>query len=213
MDLVKDEVVFASNNTGKLKRMQRLLDSVNVPVLLRTPMQVGITDYEVVEDGRTLRENAEKKARALASRTSLPVIADDTGFFIQGAEIDPVTVKRNALGGVDERTLDIDEIGQRMLKYYQQLASSYGGSVDAEWRNGIYFFTPDRRGFYVEAIRPSILTNEVHGKMDPHLPLRPLYKSKATGKYVLEQSEAEELIELKPITDALVTLLRNWKGF
>ena len=194
------EVVFASNNIGKLNRMRKLFKAAGLNFVLKAPEEIGIKSFDVVEDGETLRENAEKKARALAEKTNLPVFADDSGFFIDGVEIDPVAVKRNALRGADEKSLSVEEIAKRMQKYYRGIASSRGGRVGAEWRNALCFITPDGVATHVETIRPVILTNELHGKADPYLPLRGLYISKATGKYVLEQTEKEETEEQRPIT-------------
>ncbi len=59
---------------------------------------------------------------------------------------------------------------------------------------------------HTEGVRPVILTDEVRGEVDPYLPVRGLYIAKASGKHALEQSEEEELMELQPITDALVRI-------
>ena len=200
------DVVFATNNKGKVTRMQKLFKAAGLSVTLKTPLEIGLTDFEVTEDAPTLRANAEKKARALAEKTALPVFADDTGFFIDDEEIDPITVKRNALAGLDEKTLSVEAVGARMEKYYQNIATARGGKVDAQWRQALCFITPEKYAMHGEAVRLVVLTNESHGKVDPYLPLRGLYIPKATGKYALEQSEEEELIELQPITDTIKKL-------
>ncbi len=206
--LQSGEIVFASNNKGKLKRMQKLVKAAGLSVVLRTPEEVGIKNFDVQETGATLEANAEKKVRALYKKTKLPILADDSGFFIKGDLLDPVKVKRNALKGLDEKKLTIEAIGNTMLKYYQSIADSYGGSVDAEWHNNLCLLTPDGKIRHCEAVRPVTLTNTPCGKMDPYLPLRPLYISKATGKHVLLQNEKEELLELEPITNALRDLVK-----
>jgi len=206
--LVSGEVVFATNNRGKVARIQKLFKAANLPIIFKMPEEVGIRNFDVSEDGKTLFKNAEKKARALAKLTSLPVFADDSGFFIDGAEIDPITVKRNALLGADEKSLSVLEIAARMQKYYQDIASSRGGKVDAEWRNAFCFITPEKFALHAESVRPVVLTDKLRGKIDPYLPLRGLYISKITGKHVLEQTEDEELRELEPITEAIEKLVR-----
>lgn len=57
------ELLFASNNANKLEQVKLLLDHENVLL----PKDIGILDFNVVEDGNTLRENAYKKAYALLS--------------------------------------------------------------------------------------------------------------------------------------------------
>ena len=55
------QLVFASNNLNKLEQVKLLLD--NDKVLM--PKDVGIDNFDVIEDGSTLKENAFKKAYAL----------------------------------------------------------------------------------------------------------------------------------------------------
>ncbi|HEY5221071.1 MAG TPA: non-canonical purine NTP pyrophosphatase [Candidatus Paceibacterota bacterium] len=202
----KMDLVFATNNQGKFKRMQKLFAEAGLSITLKMPADIGIKDFDVVEDGKTLAENTEKKARALAKLTDLPVFADDTGFFIDGTEINPVTVKRNALGGVDEKSLTMEQIAEKMQVYYKSVATARGGRVDAEWHQALCFITPERAAVHEEAVRPVVLTDEMHGTFDPSLPLRGLYIPKATGKYPSEETEEEELLELKPLTDAIKKL-------
>ncbi len=203
------EIVLASNNQGKKKRIEELLEAAGIAVTVKMPADIGIIDFDVIEDGKTLAENAEKKARTLAEKINLPVLAEDSGFFIEGEEIDPVTVKRNALNGEDEKSFTVEEIALKMQSYYANIAHEHGGSVDAVWRNSYCLITPDKEKIAIESVRPVTLTDEPHGVGDPYLPLRPLYKSKVTGKYVLEQSKEEEMKELEPYQFALMKLLSN----
>lgn len=203
------KVLFASNNKGKLARTRKLIAEAKLNIILVTPEEVGITNAEVIEDESTLVANAEKKARHFSELTDLPVLADDTGFFIDGVELDPVTVKRNALTGIDEKTLTIEEVSEKMITYYANIATKHGGEVDAEWKNVLCLITAEKQILTSEAVRPVILTAEVHGNVDPYLPLRGLYKAKATGKYALTHNEEEEMAELKPITDAIIKVFTS----
>ena len=47
------------------------------------PKDIGIDDFDVIEDGSTLKENAYKKANALYKLTKRAVFADDTGLFVE----------------------------------------------------------------------------------------------------------------------------------
>ncbi len=201
------EIAFASTNAGKVARLRELLDDAGLNIIVKTPHDLGITNFTVIEDGVTIRENSLKKARELRLHTSLPVLADDSGFFIHGSEIDPVTVKRNALGDRDEATLSIEEVAALMVDYYKKIATDNGGTIDAEWHNGMAYIDTSGTEHYEEVIRPVLLTNESHGTVDPYLPIRGLYKSKVTEKYALLQTKEEEHDELRPITTALLKLL------
>ncbi len=196
------KVLFASNNKGKLARMQRLIKETELNIELVTPADLEITDTEVVEGENDLALNAKKKAEHFAKYTDLPVLADDTGFFIDGEELDPVTVKRNALGEIKEKELTVEEVGAKMVEYYAEIAKKRGGEVEAEWRN-VLCLIMNEQTFTAEGIRPVILTDKAVGEYDPYLPVRALYKAKATGKYALTHNEEEEMQELKPITVAI----------
>jgi len=70
-------ILLASNNRGKLVEMQALLTGFD----LLLPRQVGI-DLDVLEDGQTYVENAEKKARAFCAASGMLTLADDSGLEV-----------------------------------------------------------------------------------------------------------------------------------
>src|SRR5215475_10964541 len=73
-----DGVVLASRNEAKLRELARILGG---EVRLR-----GLDEFpgapEVAETGATFEENALLKARAIASYTGLPAVADDSGLCV-----------------------------------------------------------------------------------------------------------------------------------
>ena len=71
-------VVLASNNSGKLKELNRILE----PLGFRTIPQSECGVVEVEETGLTFVENAILKARNAAQYTDNPVIADDSGLEV-----------------------------------------------------------------------------------------------------------------------------------
>lgn len=79
------KLVFASNNINKLEQVKLLLD--NDQVLM--PKDVGVKDFDVVEDGKTLKENAYKKAHELFKLTKKKTFSDDTGLFVKSLENRP----------------------------------------------------------------------------------------------------------------------------
>jgi XTP/dITP diphosphohydrolase len=73
------DLVLATTNKGKLKEIQALLSGLDMKVM-------SLADFpgcpEVVEDGSTFRENALKKARAVAEYTGRLAVADDSGLCV-----------------------------------------------------------------------------------------------------------------------------------
>ena len=73
------KLVIATHNQDKLKELHQGLDNLNIKLLtLNDFPSIG----EIVENGKTLEENALIKAREVHRITSLPSISDDTGLEV-----------------------------------------------------------------------------------------------------------------------------------
>ena len=72
------EIVLASNNPGKVREINTLLDDTRFNVIPQSDFNIE----EAEETGLTFIENALIKARNAASYTHHPVIADDSGIEV-----------------------------------------------------------------------------------------------------------------------------------
>ena len=73
------KVVIATHNKDKLKELKKGLIDLNVEIIdLSSFPDIG----EIVEDGKTLKENALIKAKCVYQKTGIPTIADDTGLEV-----------------------------------------------------------------------------------------------------------------------------------
>lgn len=79
----KPKLLIASNNKGKSKEIQAILQGLDFELV--TPTDLGL-DLEVVEDGQTYAENATKKALAFSSASGLTSLADDSGLEVDALE-------------------------------------------------------------------------------------------------------------------------------
>ena len=73
-----DRLVIASHNAGKVREMAELLAPFGVAVV--SAGELGLP--EPVEDGDSFIANAELKARASATASGLPALADDSGIAV-----------------------------------------------------------------------------------------------------------------------------------
>lgn len=71
------KIVVATNNQGKLKEIQQILDEYE----LLTLKDVNC-DIEVEENQETFEGNSLKKAKEISEATKMPCIADDSGLCI-----------------------------------------------------------------------------------------------------------------------------------
>ena len=77
------QLLIATNNKGKIKELQDLLNDTSIELL--TPSQINL-EIDVVEDGRTYAENATKKALAFAWASRLISLADDSGLEVDALD-------------------------------------------------------------------------------------------------------------------------------
>ena len=74
-------VVFATGNAHKVGEVQQILSAAgaDIELLALTPWPYAPTP---IEDGATFAENALIKARAIATHTGFPAVADDSGICV-----------------------------------------------------------------------------------------------------------------------------------
>nr|WP_300004320.1 RdgB/HAM1 family non-canonical purine NTP pyrophosphatase [Tissierella sp.] len=67
--------------------MKAILKDLNIEVLSKS--DIGLEDFEVLEDGETLEANSIKKAKAIKEQTDFMVMADDSGLFVESLKGEP----------------------------------------------------------------------------------------------------------------------------
>jgi XTP/dITP diphosphohydrolase len=72
------KIVLASNNPGKVREINQLLEKLDIEVVSQSDFDVP----EIEETGLTFVENAILKARNAAHHTGLPALADDSGIEV-----------------------------------------------------------------------------------------------------------------------------------
>jgi|SRR6185369_1439245 len=203
---MKRSIFLATNNEGKIERFRNLLKSTGLMIDFCVPRDLGLDGIDAVENGETLAENAEIKARAYFGKVSMPILANDTGFWVEGEGLISAP-KRIALEGHDETKLTKEDIADSLLFFWKGIAEKHGGKVDAAWIEAFILLNPDGTIRKAESKREVILTNEEFGRAHVQMPVRALYISKSTNKPAIRHSEEEELEEMKPVIDALSKVL------
>ena len=76
------KIVIASSNLGKIEEIRSILKDLKVEIF--SQKDVGLEDVDIVEDGKTLTDNALLKARGIKElvNNDYLVLADDTGLFV-----------------------------------------------------------------------------------------------------------------------------------
>jgi XTP/dITP diphosphohydrolase len=126
-------LILATANRGKTEELRSLLSGLAVDVrsLLEYP-EIGAIE----EDADTLEGNALKKARAVATATGLPALADDTGLEVVALAGAPGVRSARFAGDhaseVDNRKrllADLDNVEDRRARFRTVIA--FVGDVEA----------------------------------------------------------------------------------
>jgi XTP/dITP diphosphohydrolase len=130
------KIIVATKNKGKVKEFARHFGKLGIEVssLLEYP---EVPD--IVEDGKTFEQNAEIKARAIASRFSLPVLADDSGLCVDALAGTPGVYSARYAG---EGATDADN-NHKLLKELQADRTDSPYLSKARFVCSLVLFEPD----------------------------------------------------------------------
>lgn len=95
---MRQKIIFATGNVGKMREVKEILRDMDVEVL--SMKEAGI-ETEIEEDGSTFEENAVIKARAVAAaagQSGAIVLADDSGLEIDCLNKEPGIYSARYLG-------------------------------------------------------------------------------------------------------------------
>lgn len=92
---MKNTVVFATSNPGKMREVREILKDLNAEVL--SMKDAGI-EMEIEENGATFEENSIIKAKAVWERTGGIVLADDSGLEIDYLNGEPGVYSARYMG-------------------------------------------------------------------------------------------------------------------
>ena len=99
------QLLFATNNQGKLVEVKAMLEDTGIEVLSLTEaadlLDKDLASIEVEETGQTFEENALIKAKVYAYKTGLLTAADDSGLEVEALNNFPGVVSARWQTGSD----------------------------------------------------------------------------------------------------------------
>lgn len=151
--MMKHRIIFATGNAGKMKEIRLILEDLGCPVL---SMKEAQADPEIVENGATLGENAEIKARAVWACTGDIVLADDSGLVVDYIGGEPGIYSARYLG--EDTSYDIKN--QNII---DRLADAQGEQRSARFVCNIAAVLPDGRVLHTEAAMEGFIAEKPAG--------------------------------------------------
>lgn len=128
---MKQRLVLASHNAGKLRELQALFDPGALHLELLSPQGLGLAEPD--EPFGTFIENALHKARQACAATGLPALADDSGLAVQALGGAPGVFSSTYAGalvaqpGEDREALRRRQDAANIARLLDELASSNAG--------------------------------------------------------------------------------------
>ncbi|MBN1353220.1 MAG: RdgB/HAM1 family non-canonical purine NTP pyrophosphatase [Candidatus Omnitrophica bacterium] len=78
---MKKKIVISTTNRNKKREIEKLLNDMDLEVLALSDLKMHIP--HVIEDGKTFRQNAIKKALTFSRYINETILADDSGLMVE----------------------------------------------------------------------------------------------------------------------------------
>lgn len=195
------KILYGTTNKGKLQAMKKALESFDIELI--SLVDVNSPLPSINENGTTLLENAELKARAYYEAFGMPVFSCDSGLYFDELE-------ENEQPGLHVRRINGKELtDDEMIQYYASLAERHGGRITGRYRNAIYFILDEEHHYSSMdmsiATEPFVLGTVPHTKRVEGFPLDSLSIDIATGKYYYD-------LEVKDVSTSVDDGVRAFFG-
>ena len=196
------KLLYGTGNPAKLDAMKKRLAILGIECIGLREIDRAVP--EVIEDGSTPLENAEKKAKAYYEAFHMPVFSCDSGLYIDG-------IPKTEQPGVHVRTINGKYLtDDEMLEYYINMVVKYGDLV-ARYRNAICLYTDDGRKYSAMdkdmESGPFLITQTAHRIRKKGFPLDSISLDIKTGKHFYDLTEEE--LDQVAVEDGFLRFFKN----
>lgn len=197
------KLLYGTGNPAKLDAMKRRLKPLEIELIGLQELDMTIPD--VIEDGCTPLENAEKKAKAYFEAFHMPVFSCDSGLYIDG-------IPDSEQPGVHVRTINGKYLtDDEMIEHYTKMARKYGNLV-ARYRNAICLYLDEEKVYSAMdedmGGKTFIITSIPHGTIRKEgFPLDSISLDRKTGKYFYDLTEED--IDSVAVEDGFLRFFRE----
>lgn len=196
------KIVISSSNKDKLREFTNILGS---DYELITKEMLGLEDFDVVEDGKTLAENAYKKASALYEKVNKPVISDDTGLFVDVLDGAPGVFAARFAG----ENCSYEDNVNKMLDSLKEATEKENRT--AHFKTVICFIDENGKDYYAQGILNGYISFEKTG--DNGFGYDPIFIAEGSEKSLAEMTadEKNKISHRRKAIEEFKKLLRDFK--
>jgi XTP/dITP diphosphohydrolase len=183
-------LVIATHNPGKLREIEALVAPFEISVV--SAGALGLPEPE--ETGTTFEANAELKARAAASGTGLPALADDSGLVVPALDGAPGIYSARWAGSKRDFSMAMAKVEQelggepdRRAYFVAVLALAWPDGTVETWRGeapGSLVWPPrGDKGFGYDPMFVPEGETMTYGEMSPAEKNRTNHRARAFAKF------------------------------
>lgn len=194
------EIVIASTNNHKIEEYREMVKGYNIKFLSLN--DINFKD-EIVENGKTFKENSLIKAKAIASKTSLDILSDDSGIIIEqlGNNLPGIYSHRYALengGQVNLNKMLVKNVAGSKAYFICVLTFIHQGKVyqfEGKFNGKIANYVSSEQGFGYDPIFIPDGYNLTVGELDSKIKNAISHRSIAFNKFLNFLKENNLLLE------------------
>lgn len=148
-------LILSTGNKNKVMEIKDILKDLPIEVLSKDDL--GFKNFDVEENGKTLEENAIKKAKELKKKVNGMVMADDTGLFVDYLNGEPGinSARYSGEDATDEKNIE------KLLKKLEGVPME---KRKAQFKTVIALITEDDRTITVEGVCKGYIGFEKKGE-------------------------------------------------
>lgn len=177
------QIILATKNQGKIEEVKYIFaDLKNIEIISLS--EAGIED-DIEEDGKTIKENAFKKASYIKQKVSKWVMADDTGIYIEALGGKP--------GAYPARWGGEYLKGQEKMAFVlDQMKNVPAGKRRAHFKTAVALISPENKKWYFEGVISGTILEKIVGVPDNYLPYDTLFRPEGYDITFSQMSEEEK---------------------
>lgn len=173
------KLLIATGNQGKFKEIKSFLKNLNIEIISLSDLSLS---QNVEEDGKTYKENSQKKALFFAKLSNIPTLADDGGIEIDALNGEP---------GVQSKYWAKNEeaIIRKLKKIAKNLPENNRGAI---FKVVISVALPNGKVWSVRDQIEGIITKSSHMKRQVGYPYRSFFYIPKLGKWYHEDQLTDD---------------------
>ncbi len=176
------KLLLATKNKGKIHELKNFLSDLSVKIV--SLADLSIKD-DVEEDGKTYKENSQKKALYFAKKCKLPTIADDGGIEINALH--------GAPGVKSRRWLGYEATDKELITYMTNVAKNLpDDNRGAFFKTVVSFAMPNGKVWSSEGEVEGVIAPKSHIKTLQGYPFRSFFYLPKIKKFYFETELTEE---------------------